>query len=242
MLNFINQKFLKAEDNLETCDMELDQSSDDTMAPPGCEPPPANDPPTPTSDIAITNQALPPVISQIQQDSNRLSPSLVDLELKKKELLAELGENNNTNSSVVDEKTDTVQVNSTIGEVEVEDANDSIELNNCSYIIIDDSEERLGLVQQETSNDELNITVDPPNEHSIATTPTADSLKKSTFGTPIVKGASPYNHLPDPINFSKDISPVINFENLPNATGKYDQMTCILQKIRRTLKNSNDKL
>lgn len=62
------------------------------------------------------------------------------------------------------------------------------------------------------------------------------AVKTSSFGTPILKSASPYAKLPKPDNFSQNISPVINFENLPNATGKYDQMTGILQKVRTSLK------
>lgn len=37
MLQFINDKFQKEQDDLEACDMDLDQSSDETF-PPGCEP------------------------------------------------------------------------------------------------------------------------------------------------------------------------------------------------------------
>lgn len=62
------------------------------------------------------------------------------------------------------------------------------------------------------------------------------TVKTSSFGTPILKSASPYSKLPKPDNFSQNISPVINFENLPNATGKYEQMTGILQKVRTALK------
>lgn len=61
-------------------------------------------------------------------------------------------------------------------------------------------------------------------------------VKMSCFGTPILKSGSPYSKLPKPDNFSQNISPVINFENLPNATGKYEQMTGILQKVRTALK------
>lgn len=61
-------------------------------------------------------------------------------------------------------------------------------------------------------------------------------VKMSSFGTPILKSASPYSKLPKPDNFSQNISPVLNFENLPNATGKYEQMTGVLQKVRSALK------
>lgn len=61
-------------------------------------------------------------------------------------------------------------------------------------------------------------------------------VKSSAFGTPILKNCSPYEKLPCPGNFSKDISQVINFENLPNSTGKYEQMTNVLTKVRKVIK------
>lgn len=62
------------------------------------------------------------------------------------------------------------------------------------------------------------------------------NVKHSLFGTPILKSTSPYSRLPNPENFMKDVSPVINFENLPNATGKYEQMADLLQKVREKVK------
>lgn len=67
-------------------------------------------------------------------------------------------------------------------------------------------------------------------------TPKTTSVKCSVFGTPIIKSCSPYQSLPNPDNFTKGVSPVIDFENLPNSTGKYEQMTGVLQKVRNTLK------
>ncbi|GJQ83370.1 hypothetical protein Trydic_g18152 [Trypoxylus dichotomus] len=218
MLEFIKQKVLKEHDNLETCDMDLDQSSDE-VAPPGCEPKP------------------------VVRDRERLSPSLIALERKKMELLAELGENN-TNSSAADEKVDITETVS-VGEEDNRSnkLDDTFDLDSSAYIIIDESQPD-GLSQNDEPNDKEKDqdVVEIVEDDDEVGTPKTDLLKKSTFGTPIVKGASPYSRLPDPANFSKDISPVINFENLPNATGKYEQMSCILQKIRRTLKNSGDKL
>lgn len=63
------------------------------------------------------------------------------------------------------------------------------------------------------------------------------AIKTSDFGTPILKSQSPYSRLPHMDNFTKDVSPVINFENLPNATGKYEQMTEVLAKVRNKMKH-----
>lgn len=54
----------------------------------------------------------------------------------------------------------------------------------------------------------------------------------TTFGTPLIESKSTYSRLPDLNNFMKGVSPVINFENLPDSTGKYEQMTSVIQKVR----------
>lgn len=61
------------------------------------------------------------------------------------------------------------------------------------------------------------------------------SIKSVHFGTPVLTSTSPYNKLPSSEKFSKNICDVINFENLPDATGKYEQMTGVLQKVRNTM-------
>lgn len=69
------------------------------------------------------------------------------------------------------------------------------------------------------------------------TTDTAPSVvRTSAYGTPVLKGCSPYESLPRPENFSVGVSQVINFENLPDSTGKYQQMTCVLGKVRKAIK------
>ncbi|XP_076383319.1 zinc finger CCHC domain-containing protein 8 homolog isoform X2 [Megalopta genalis] len=61
------------------------------------------------------------------------------------------------------------------------------------------------------------------------------SVKSVDLGTPILQSSSPYSRLPSSEKFSKNICDVINFENLPDSTGKYEQMTGVLQKVRVTL-------
>ena len=61
------------------------------------------------------------------------------------------------------------------------------------------------------------------------------NVKSMDLGTPVLQSTSPYNKLPSSENFSKDICDVINFENLPDSTGKYEQMTGVLQKVRTAL-------
>jgi zinc finger CCHC domain-containing protein 8 len=61
---------------------------------------------------------------------------------------------------------------------------------------------------------------------------TLGQVKSVDLGTPILQHASPYYCLPTPEKFSRDICDVINFENLPNSTGKYEKMSKLIHKVR----------
>ncbi|XP_053665080.1 zinc finger CCHC domain-containing protein 8 homolog [Anopheles marshallii] len=57
-------------------------------------------------------------------------------------------------------------------------------------------------------------------------------LKRMSLGTPILSAFTPYGTLPSGEAFSKGVSDVIHFENLPNSTGKYLQMKSLLSEVR----------
>ncbi|XP_032291885.1 zinc finger CCHC domain-containing protein 8 homolog isoform X1 [Drosophila virilis] len=56
----------------------------------------------------------------------------------------------------------------------------------------------------------------------------------SIAGTPILK-FSVYDKLPVGDNFKVGVSDVINFENLPDSTGKYEQMKDLLKNVRQKM-------
>jgi zinc finger CCHC domain-containing protein 8 len=62
---------------------------------------------------------------------------------------------------------------------------------------------------------------------------TLGQVKSVDLGTPILQCASPYSCLPSSDKFSHDICDVINFENLPNSTGKYEKMSNLIRKVRK---------
>ncbi|XP_013180616.1 PREDICTED: zinc finger CCHC domain-containing protein 8 homolog [Papilio xuthus] len=63
-------------------------------------------------------------------------------------------------------------------------------------------------------------------------TPKAGIVKSTFYGTPVLNVASPYVKLPSDDKFAKDICDVINFENLPNSTGKYKKICNLLKKVK----------
>ena len=66
---------------------------------------------------------------------------------------------------------------------------------------------------------------------------TSTAVKQIDDGTPIVQMHSPFNSLPAQDKWTTNTTDHIFFENLPDATGKYDQMVEILKKVRSNKKN-----
>lgn len=72
--------------------------------------------------------------------------------------------------------------------------------------------------------------------------PASMGLKTMSLGTPILTAFSPFAQLPCGDAFSKGVSDVINFENLPNSTGKYERMKSLLSKVRTVITAHNGEL
>lgn len=66
-----------------------------------------------------------------------------------------------------------------------------------------------------------------------------DNITKTSLTTPVIN-FSEYETIPDAASFSKETVDINNFENLPNALGKYESMRGVLKKIRSAI-NSTDK-
>ncbi|XP_063238930.1 zinc finger CCHC domain-containing protein 8 homolog isoform X2 [Bacillus rossius redtenbacheri] len=60
-------------------------------------------------------------------------------------------------------------------------------------------------------------------------------VKNVNLGTPVLQSSSPFKRLPEPVKFSKDVSDVINFENLPESTGAYGKISGVIEKVRKVM-------
>ncbi|XP_020298799.1 zinc finger CCHC domain-containing protein 8 homolog isoform X2 [Pseudomyrmex gracilis] len=212
--------------------------------PPPPPPPPPSHPPSPPPPLPPLSTGLFQPITVEDSDSqsqelssfdsaddstllNVNSPSLSDLENTKKELLIQLDD---TSSQVDSDYT-------------------SFEKNNLKILsnqnFTENSDSRI-------SSDALCKTTTDLNDTYLSNnTPTSPcisrksshvnqaSLKSVHLGTPILPSTSPYSKLPSSEKFSKNICDVINFENLPDSTGKYEQMSEVLQKVRNTMAKLN---
>lgn len=174
----------------------------------------------------------------LQVTSGLDSPSLDDLESKKRLLLDALKDENKSGAIVESEE-------------EVNDDNnamENIDNNKNSDIIKEKVKERerdKSLEQDEldeqnekdATNDDIKMEdVEQPDsvlETSITMeNKTPGQVKGTEYGTPVMNVASPYMKLPTDVKFSKDISDIINFENLPNSIGTFKRMKTLLKKVK----------
>ncbi|KAH8346404.1 hypothetical protein KR084_011741 [Drosophila pseudotakahashii] len=83
------------------------------------------------------------------------------------------------------------------------------------------------------SQTDLDDTAEVP-EPAFASKDPPTPFKASYEGTPLLK-FSVYDRLPVGENFKVGVSDVINFENLPDSTGKYEQMKGLLKNVREKM-------
>ena len=158
-----------------------------------------------------------------------------DLESTKKKLLEALNEPLNDSSCQSDLENSKKEMN--VGNSTLEEADSQVET---SIVEENASQNENSVNESETAESTSNSTnVTPKNNSTMAPVFASTSTSKIIYGTPILKSCSPYKFLPSAEKFSKDICDVINFENLPDSTGKYDQMVTVLDKVRETLKKIN---
>ncbi|KAH8284895.1 hypothetical protein KR054_002543 [Drosophila jambulina] len=102
--------------------------------------------------------------------------------------------------------------------------NDSTSLNN-----LDDTAEK-----EATDKPQTQSAPATPTGTRASPLPAAKKFKASFEGTPVLK-FSAFDKLPEGSNFKVGISDVINFENLPDSTGKYEQMKDLLKNVREKM-------
>lgn len=137
------------------------------------------------------------------------SPSLEDLEAQQQKLLQEL----QNNTSFISEPAE----DSLIDDVLEIEANENI----------------LEVTVAEIQNSDTPSTPTTPQDSTPGFN-RAVFIKESHMGTPILK-FSPFDQLPAGDNFKVGVSDVINFENLPDSTGKYEQMKVVIKKVRKVI-------
>ncbi|XP_011181503.2 zinc finger CCHC domain-containing protein 8 homolog [Zeugodacus cucurbitae] len=179
------------------------EPADDIKPPP--PPEPANDikPPLPNDETT----SAPNEECSTDTSERTCSPTLDYLEERKQKLLAEL------KSGLCD--ADSFSSSATEESVTPEASNNEAKVNEAST----------------PANTNEIVSAEPVTPTTNEMTKALDIIKESHMGTPVLH-FSPYEKLPAGENFKVGVSDVINFENLPDSTGKYDQMKEVIKKVR----------
>lgn len=144
------------------------------------------------------------------------SLEISDLEEQKRKLLqalANANENSNSNS------------------------NDSV-----SAVPADDATAVGAAAASEAAEDELVLDVTVANEKidDGPSTPLVGRSRETVIGTPLLKAVSPFASLPSGDKWSVGVSDVIDFENLPDATGTYQRLRGLINTVRTVVQKIND--
>lgn len=94
-----------------------------------------------------------------------------------------------------------------------------------------------------TRDADESMTVQPEVvEAQASSTPSSRTLlsRDVVEGTPLLKSASPFAKLPDGDKWAVGVSDVINFENLPDSTGKYEKMKVLIKKVQSVVRQINN--
>ncbi|XP_068629643.1 zinc finger CCHC domain-containing protein 8 homolog [Battus philenor] len=184
-----------------------------------------SDIPVPEEDLIVIDEDFEN-ISCIE--SGKVSPTLDDLEEKKKRLLKALEKGSplkeHTNDSIVDTDDNDKQFEH-IGE-----DNNLGQVDESINTVASTSNITSSPIREQVSTDTV-VSETPSSDIDISKVKTG-SVKTSSYGTPVLNIASPYVKLPSDDKFAKDICDVINFENLPNSTGKYKKICNLLKKVK----------
>ncbi|KAG6449402.1 hypothetical protein O3G_MSEX006047 [Manduca sexta] len=198
--------------------------------------------PLPEADFLVIDET-----NSSKSNSGGGSPSLNDLEAKKRLLLDALGEDepentafvNNNTSEGIDLESDSekdIANNSSANKIDMDDS-DVLEINVSNITDIEISNSDNASPNSTQINDEKNTSTSGINTSLNRST---GHVKTTQYGTPVMNIASPYEKLPSDVKFAKDICDVINFENLPNSTGNYQKMCSLLKKVKNEVDRIQD--
>lgn len=218
-------------------DMDIEESDDENNGSPVMFPEPR---PSSQSNN-VTNESVAGCSSETDEQM-----SLNDLRRKQEELLRALAdagsdadESNsmpsNKNSPACkdspdspenDEGNDETHANDKDGDNKKVDEKPAVEEIACVVAEVTQTEQ----TEQSMQHDEV-----------VLGTPTKSGRStESVFGTPLLQQVSPFTTLPTGAKWSVGVSDVIDFENLPDATGTYHKLSGIIQKIRTVVKQINE--
>lgn len=221
-----------------TADMDLAQS-DGECASENQAPLPLNAP-----------SALPSHITADEHETTAESPSMIELQRQKEELLKALAESGDTTAeqpSISDALIDSLTALEADLLREGPASPDATNGSNSTPV------EEADLLQDSPASPDATNSSSSAAKRGCDTPEMEPAAKKSRLssstpigatkeivnGTPLLSSTSPYTQLPDGPKWSVGVSDVIDFENLPDATGKYEKLSGLIKRIRSVVGEIN---
>ncbi|KAJ6642374.1 Zinc finger CCHC domain-containing protein 8 like [Pseudolycoriella hygida] len=173
--------------------------------------------------VALPNQS-PLSDGEITDDepTQASSPSLDDLNERKKRLLVALDDSTVSVTALINKPSDDDSLIDDIMAMAEDSILDS-SLNN---------EENGDISKADTSSTSSDLRIDS----MLSTKSLLHTSKETVSGTPVIKSFSPFINLPNSQNWRQGVTDVLDFENLPESIGKYEKMRTLLGKVREKVK------
>lgn len=182
---------------------------------------------SPASPTPMENRQSPLSDGEIvDNDQSRSdSPSLDDLNERKKRLLNALDDSTISVTSLTKKPADDDSLIDDILALQDDSTLDSSAIND------ENGDTSTIGASQSTIGDTSPVTPNPLVNKSLL-----HVSKEAVCGTPVIKGLSPFNNLPNSEKWREGVSDVLDFENLPESIGKYEKMRTLIEKVRVKVK------
>ncbi|XP_035225140.1 zinc finger CCHC domain-containing protein 8 homolog [Stegodyphus dumicola] len=166
-----------------------------------------------------------------EPSSGTSSPSLTELEEMKKRLVLELGFSSYDTKLSSKLVTD-IMIPQDIVKLKENETQEFLE----SVATPENSNDISSFSESSSNFDRIETKVSTPEYSSPDQGENKSNKSKFVMlGTPSLSRHSSYSKLPDYERFSENVSPHLSFENLPNSTGTYEKMKCVLKKVKDKL-------
>lgn len=119
-----------------------------------------------------------------------------------------------------------------------------IDHNRISPTLTDLKQQKLDLLAILKNNDpdsSVKQNINSPDTSKNLNAAKSGNVLGSNLGTPVFDISS-FSKLPNSNSFSKDICDLMNFENLPNSIGKYEQMSGLIKKVREAVSKLQEEI
>lgn len=191
--------------------------------------------------------------NQLPEDasSESIKLSLLELKRKQEEILRALQDESEDSNSNPNSNSAPLDRNESPNDDDTNEIDEKVPDKTASNVIIQNDEPNENLGDAEINamdticTEKIEVSENPANQlENVSNTPSSPSVagqsRLAMCGTPLIKQVSPFSRLPTGEKWSVGVTEVIDFENLPDATGTYSKLSGVIEKVRSVIKRIND--